>query len=138
MWGGCCPGIRSPVPVFPLACLLALFCYGAGMLGLRRRGDRWPLGRSVAFVSGLLTIVAVTGTGVGGYGMELLSVHMVQHMVLSMLSPILLLLGAPVTLALRTLRPEAAMGHADYCCASCTAGQRDYCHLRFSLCHCSS
>ncbi len=93
----------QPVPVFPVACLLALVAYGAGVSRLRRRGDRWPVGRGVAFCSGLLTIVAVTGTGVGGYGMELLSVHMAQHMVLSMLSPLLLLLGAPVTLALRAL-----------------------------------
>lgn len=93
----------QPVPVFPIGCLLALIAYGTGMACLRRRGDQWPLGRAVAFGAGLLTIVGVTGTGIGGYGMELLSVHMAQHMVLSMLSPILLLLGAPVTLALRTL-----------------------------------
>src|SRR5204862_2164023 len=44
-------------------------------------------------------------TGLGSYGMVLFSVHMIQHMGLSMVSPILLLLGAPITLALRTLRP---------------------------------
>ncbi|MGY4936067.1 cytochrome c oxidase assembly protein, partial [Streptomyces sp. 900116325] len=43
------------------------------------------------------------------YGMVMFSVHMVQHMVISMLSPILLLLGAPVTLALRAL-PVAGRG----------------------------
>ncbi len=93
----------QPVPVFPLACLLLFIGYAIGVARLHRRGDRWPLGRSLAFAAGLLTVVTVTGTGIGGYGMRLFSVHMVQHMVLSMLSPILLLLGAPVTLALRTL-----------------------------------
>jgi cytochrome c oxidase assembly factor CtaG len=50
-----------------------------------------------------MTVLVVTATGIGGYGMTLFSVHMAQHMVLSMLAPILLLMGAPVTLALRAL-----------------------------------
>jgi putative membrane protein len=93
----------QPVPVFPTVCLLALIAYGAGVRRLHSRGDGWPLGRSLAFCLGLLSVLLMTATGIGGYGMQLLSVHMVQHMVLSMLSPILLLMGAPVTLALRTL-----------------------------------
>ena len=93
----------QPIPIFPLACLLGLVAYAAGVVRLHRRGDRWPVGRTIAFVLGLLTVLLVTGTGVGGYGMRLFSVHMLQHMVLSMLSPVLLLMGAPITLALRTL-----------------------------------
>jgi putative membrane protein/putative copper resistance protein D len=42
--------------------------------------------------------------------MSLFSLHMIQHMVLSMLSPILLLLGAPITLALRALPPSSVRG----------------------------
>lgn len=99
----------QPLPVEPLACLLALAAYGLGVWRLRRRGDGWPLARTLWWTAGVLTAGAVTCTGVGGYGMEMFSVHMVQHMVLSMLSPILLLLGAPVTLALRAL-PTAARG----------------------------
>src|SRR6185312_2158367 len=54
-------------------------------------------------------IASVTMTGIGTYDDTLLSVHMVQHMVLSMVAPIFLALGAPVTLALRTLprKPRA-------------------------------
>jgi putative membrane protein len=71
---------------------------------LRARGDRWPVGRTIAFVGvGLGSIAAVTLTGVGAYDDTLLSVHMVQHMVLSMVAPIFLALGAPITLALRVL-----------------------------------
>ncbi len=99
----------QPLPVEPVACALLLAAYGLAVVRLRRRGDRWPIGRSVAWLLGVASIAAVTCTGIGGYGMELFSVHMVQHMVLSMLSPILLLLGAPVTLALRTL-PTARRG----------------------------
>ncbi|MCW2641578.1 MAG: cytochrome c oxidase assembly protein [Dactylosporangium sp.] len=75
---------------------------------LERRGDRWPALRTVAFlIPGLGGIASVTLTGVGTYDTTLLSVHMVQHMVLSMIAPIFLALGAPVTLALRTL-PQGA------------------------------
>ncbi|WP_316741935.1 cytochrome c oxidase assembly protein [Streptomyces sp. MK7] len=99
----------QPLPVEPLACLLALALYGSAVWRLRRRGDRWPLHRTLLWTTGVLTVAEVTCTGVGGYGMGMLSVHMVQHMVLAMLSPILLLLGAPVTLALRAL-PTAGHG----------------------------
>lgn len=93
----------QPVPVLPVLCLLGLLGYGWGVQRLHRQGHRWPVRRSVGWLLGLLTIALVTGTGIGGYGMRLFSVHMVQHMVLSMLSPVLLLMGAPVTLALRAL-----------------------------------
>jgi cytochrome c oxidase assembly factor CtaG len=76
---------------------------------LVRRGDKWPVGRTVAFVVGVLSIGLMMCTRLNDYGMVMFSVHMVQHMVISMLSPILLLLGAPVTLALRAL-PTAGKG----------------------------
>jgi cytochrome c oxidase assembly factor CtaG len=85
--------------------LVAAALYGYGVYKLRLRGDHWPVGRTVAFVlGGLGSIGAVTVTGVEAYDDTLLSVHMVQHMVLAMVGPIFLALGAPVTLALRTLR----------------------------------
>ncbi len=93
----------QPIPIFPVLCGLALLAYLAGLRKLRFRGDRWPPGRTAAFVLGLFTVLLMTCTGIGGYGMRLFSIHMLQHMVLSMLSPVLLLMGAPVTLALRTL-----------------------------------
>jgi putative membrane protein len=77
--------------------------YLAAVVVLRRRGVAWPVGRSLAWLLGLTSLFAVTCTGVAAYGMALFSVHMGQHMVLSMLTPILLLLGAPITLALRAL-----------------------------------
>lgn len=93
----------QPVPLLPLLCLLAWLAYTAGVVRLLRHGHRWPVARWASFTAGLLTVTAVTGTALGGYAMRLFSVHMVQHMVLSMLSPLLLLMGAPVTLCLRAL-----------------------------------
>ncbi|MEV4423928.1 cytochrome c oxidase assembly protein [Streptomyces sp. R-07] len=99
----------SPDLFFLIGCLAALGLYGWGVARLRRRGDAWPVGRTVLFTVGVLTVALVMCTKLNDYGMVMFSVHMVQHMVISMLSPILLLLGAPVTLALRAL-PVAARG----------------------------
>jgi putative membrane protein/putative copper resistance protein D len=57
----------------------------------------------------VLTVMLVMCTKLNDYGMVMFSVHMVQHMVISMLSPILLLMGAPITLALRAM-PVARRG----------------------------
>ncbi|MFG3487805.1 MULTISPECIES: cytochrome c oxidase assembly protein [unclassified Streptomyces] len=99
----------SPDPFFLVGCLAALGLYGWGVARLRGRGDAWPVSRTVFFTVGVLTIALVMCTKLNDYGMVMFSVHMVQHMVISMLSPILLLLGAPVTLALRAL-PVAGRG----------------------------
>ncbi|MEU6774920.1 cytochrome c oxidase assembly protein [Streptomyces sp. NPDC046759] len=94
---------------FLVACLAGLALYGWGVVRLRRRGDAWPVGRTASYVVGVLTVALVMCTELNDYGMVMFSVHMVQHMVISMLSPILILLGAPVTLALRAL-PAAGKG----------------------------
>ncbi|MFJ7066162.1 cytochrome c oxidase assembly protein [Streptomyces sp. NPDC101115] len=99
----------SPDLFFLFGCLAALGLYGWGVARLRKRGDAWPVSRTVFFTVGVLSIALVMCTKLNDYGMVMFSVHMVQHMVISMLSPILLLLGAPVTLALRAL-PVAGRG----------------------------
>jgi cytochrome c oxidase assembly factor CtaG len=93
--------------VIAVSLVIAAALYGYGVYRLRQRGDSWPAARTAAFViGGLGSIAAVTVSGIEAYDDTLLSVHMVQHMVLSMIGPIFLALGAPVTLALRTLRPR--------------------------------
>ena len=87
-----------------LALVVVAGLYLFGVLRLRARGDRWPVGRTVLFIGvGLGSIAAVTISGLHEYDTTSLSVHMIQHMVLSMVAPIFLALGAPITLALRTL-----------------------------------
>jgi putative membrane protein/putative copper resistance protein D len=100
----------SADPFFLTASLVGLALYGWGVVRLVRRGDAWPVGRTVAFVVGVLSVMLVLCTKLNDYGMVMFSVHMVQHMVISMLSPILLLLGAPITLALRALPVAARRG----------------------------
>ncbi|MFI8950391.1 cytochrome c oxidase assembly protein [Streptomyces sp. NPDC053750] len=99
----------SADPFFLIACLLGLALYGWGVVRLTRRGDKWPVGRTVSFVAGVLSVGLMMCTKLNDYGMVMFSVHMVQHMIISMVSPILLLLGAPITLTLRAL-PTAGRG----------------------------
>ncbi|MEU8274534.1 cytochrome c oxidase assembly protein [Microbispora bryophytorum] len=84
--------------------------YGAGVVRLARRGDRWPVGRTVSWYLGVVILVLSTQSGIARYSPVLFSVHMTEHMVLSMLVPIFLVLGAPVTLALRAVKPATRRG----------------------------
>ncbi|OBH05535.1 MULTISPECIES: cytochrome c oxidase assembly protein [unclassified Mycobacterium] len=89
--------------IFGTAAIVFAALYVAGVVRLRRRGDRWPPGRTAAWLLGCLALLFVTSSGVGRYMPAMFSMHMVAHMGLSMLVPILLVLGAPVSLALRAL-----------------------------------
>ncbi|QLY30307.1 cytochrome c oxidase assembly protein [Nocardia huaxiensis] len=87
-----------------LAIVLAVL-YLRGVLRLRRRGDAWPVGRTIAWLSGCVVLLIATSSGIGRYAPAMFSMHMVQHMMLSMLAPILFALGGPVLLALRAIKP---------------------------------
>jgi cytochrome c oxidase assembly factor CtaG/putative copper export protein len=100
---------RLELLFFTVAVALAL-TYARGLRRLRQRGDRWPAGRSVAWFAGLLFLVLATSSGLGTYGRVLFSAHMAQHMLLAMVVPLCLVLGAPVTLALRALPARGAHG----------------------------
>ena len=89
--------------IFGTAAIVIAGLYVAGVLRLRRRGDQWPPGRIVAWLLGCAGLLFVTSSGVGRYMPAMFSMHMAAHMGLSMLVPILLVLGAPVSLALRAL-----------------------------------
>ena len=84
--------------------------YAAGMVVLARRGTAWPGGRLLAAVTGFGCVAGAlsppVATGTGAF-----PGHVVQHLLLTMLAPLLLAWSAPVTLALRTLprRPRAAL-----------------------------
>lgn len=79
--------------------------YLLGVLRLRRRGDAWPWPRTVSWLAGCVGLLLVTSSGIGTYGYAMFSVHMVIHMALNMFIPVLLVLGAPVTLLLRAVEP---------------------------------
>lgn len=85
------------------AAIVLAVLYVVGVRRMHRRGDAWARGRTVAWLAGCAAMLVATSSGIGRYGPAMFSVHMGEHMILSMLVPILLVLGAPVTLALRTL-----------------------------------
>jgi cytochrome c oxidase assembly factor CtaG len=97
-------------PLFAAAAIVAIGLYLAGVVRLHRRGDPWPPSRTVAWTLGWLVVLVTTSSGLARYGPVLFSVHMVQHMSLTMLAPILLVLGGPITLGLRALRPATEPG----------------------------
>jgi putative copper resistance protein D len=82
----------------------AIFFYLAGVWRLRRRGDAWPLYRTIMWIAGWLLLVWVTGGVINVYQDYLFSMHMVGHMLLTMAIPLLLVPGAPITLAARAIR----------------------------------
>jgi cytochrome c oxidase assembly factor CtaG/putative copper export protein len=77
--------------------------YIKGVMVLTKRGDKWPIGRTISFALGISVIDFATSGGLGVYAQFSFSYHMLAHMLLAMVAPIGLVLGAPMTLALRTL-----------------------------------
>jgi putative copper resistance protein D len=84
-----------------LITLVAL--YIKGVVILKKRGDSWPVGRTVAFALAISAMDFATSGGLGVYAKFSFEYHMIAHMVIGMLVPIGLVLGAPITLALRAL-----------------------------------
>ncbi|GAA2124484.1 cytochrome c oxidase assembly protein [Arthrobacter humicola] len=86
--------------------VFALVAYVLGVWKILRRGDSWPWFRTVNWAVGLVVLTYVTSGPPSVYGRVLFSAHMVDHMALTMVAPIFLVLGAPMTLALRALTPR--------------------------------
>ena len=83
--------------------IFATALYIRGVVALVRRGDKWPVGRTISFAIGISLLDYATSGGIGLYAHFSFQYHMIAHMVLSMIAPIAIVLSAPITLALRTL-----------------------------------
>lgn len=90
-------------PLIGTAAIVLALGYLVAAVRLRRRGDQWPVGRTISWSLGCVALLITTSSGVRAYGSAMFSVHMGEHMALNMFVPVLLVLGAPVTLALRAL-----------------------------------
>jgi cytochrome c oxidase assembly factor CtaG/putative copper export protein len=93
----------APQLSFAVFLVVAAVWYARAVHRLHARGDTWPWVYTAAWYAGLVVVLITTQTGVNRYGEIMFSVHMAQHMLLSMVAPPLLALGAPITLALRYL-----------------------------------
>ncbi|WP_427893412.1 cytochrome c oxidase assembly protein [Kribbella sp. GL6] len=100
---GSLAGQWRPNLLFVTASVVAIAGYLLGVRRLARQGERWPVARTIAWTVGWVLIIVVTSSGLGKYSGADFAVHMAVHMALSMLAPIPLVLGGPITLALRAL-----------------------------------
>lgn len=102
--------------IWLLIAAFGIFFYLAGVIRLHRRGDRWPLHRTVLWVTGLIVLFYLTSGGIAAHQDYLFSVHMLVHMGLAMVVPLLLVPGAPVTLAMRAIekRDDGSRGGREW------------------------
>ncbi|MDN6152148.1 MAG: cytochrome c oxidase assembly protein, partial [Yaniella sp.] len=98
-----------------VAIFLAIW-YVRAIRKLSARGDKWPVQRTIFFFIGLAILVGDTSAAPAIYGLVLFSAHMVNHMILTMLIPIFLVHGAPITLAMRSMesRKDGTRGPREY------------------------
>lgn len=103
-------------PIWTLLSLLAVAFYYLGVRRLRKRGDKWPWWRIAAFTFGILVLLYNVNGAMIVYGRFQFSFHMTDHMILSMLIPIFIVLGAPMTLLLRAVKPrdDGSMGMREW------------------------
>ena len=106
----------KPDLVWLVICLLGIGFYLAGVNRLRRRGDTWPIIRTLCWVTGMLLLAWITSGSMNVYEQYLFSVHMIAHMMLTMAVPLLLVPGAPVTLLSRAVvkRSDQSMGAREW------------------------
>ena len=98
--------VWDPDPLWATIAVLGIAVYLYGVKVLKDRGDKWPLSRTIPWVLGMIVLFYVTNGAPHAYQEYLFSVHMVGHMMLSMLVPVLLVPGAPVTLLSRAQAPR--------------------------------
>lgn len=91
----------DPAMVVPVVAAAVLYLWGVHIL--RRRGDAWQRQRTLFWLAGLTLVFVGTSSALGVYDRTLFAVPAVQHMLLQMIAPVGLVLGAPMSLALRTL-----------------------------------
>jgi cytochrome c oxidase assembly factor CtaG len=113
-------GDALPAPTFPgvlldwsldplplLGCLIAAAAY----LWAERQTDRAHAGTPVPrhrrwlFIGGLAAILVALISPIDAYEGQLFSVHMIQHMLLELVAAPLIVMAAPITLALRVASP---------------------------------
>jgi cytochrome c oxidase assembly factor CtaG len=94
----------APVVTATVAVAGALYLWGAWRVGRRHPARPWPRWRTAAFLGGLGVVVFATQSGIGAYDDVLIWDHMIQHLMLIMIAPPMLVVGQPLTLLLHASR----------------------------------
>jgi len=85
-------------PLATAVAVIAALLYGVGVRRAGRRGSSWPLWRIGSFYAGLAVLLVAVSSSVAVYDMTLFWAHMIQHLLLIMLAPVLLIMGRPLAL----------------------------------------
>lgn len=99
-------GPGRPNVLWVMLAVVALGTYALGLVLLHRRGERWPLARTIPWFLGWLLTGYLAVSGLWEYSTAVFSWHMLVHMTVNMLVPALCVLGAPFTLIQRASRPR--------------------------------
>jgi putative copper resistance protein D len=94
----------APVVTIGLSVAAVLYLWGMVRVHRRHPTHPWPLLRAASFFAGLATIVIATESSIGAYDDVLFSIHMIQHLLLIMVAPPLLIAGRPIMLLLHASR----------------------------------
>jgi cytochrome c oxidase assembly factor CtaG len=94
----------APIVTAVVVVLAGLYGWGVVRVARRHPARPWPAWRTVMFGGGLLVIVLATQSGIGRYDDVLFYDHMIQHLMLLMVAPPLLIAGQPLTLLLHASR----------------------------------
>jgi len=94
----------APVVTGSVIALAALYLWGVVRVARRHPSRPWPLWRTGVFLAGLTVVVVALQSGIGSYDDVLFWDHMIQHLLLIMVAPPLLIIGQPITLLLHASR----------------------------------
>lgn len=97
----------APTALQAVPAWLALGAAGAAYAWGVRRAGRWPRARSVAFAAALAALALALAPGLDAAAEQRLSLHMVQHLLISLVAAPLAVWSAPVRLLLGAQRPRA-------------------------------
>ena len=91
--------------------LVAAALYTIGLIRIKRNQIQWSSLRTISFMIGIGLIIWTTSAGISMYSKVSFEYHMIQHMTLSMIAPIFIVLSTPITLALRALPAQKTSDH---------------------------
>jgi putative copper resistance protein D len=91
--------------------LVAAGLYTVGLIRIKQNQITWSTLRTISFMIGIGLVVWTTSAGISTYSKVSFEYHMIQHMVLSMIAPIFIVTGTPITLALRALPAQKTSDH---------------------------
>ncbi|MEU7857047.1 cytochrome c oxidase assembly protein [Nonomuraea sp. NPDC049141] len=97
-------------PLILLLLALPAIGYLIGLRRLARDGVPWSPGRTAAWLAGLAVLAFALLSGVGGYARAMLSAQALQYGLVALVAPLLLALGAPLTLAAQTTTDRSQYG----------------------------